>query len=127
MKPEAKVKSEARKIIKAYAAYYLPIVMHSQMPTGTPDANSCYRGRYIAIEYKATAKSMPTPIQKRRLFEIRQAGGIALVINKDNISRLEELYAYLQTTPYKEPAWLLEKFGDILFNEVINDGEHNDF
>lgn len=126
MKPEAKVKAEARRIIKAYGAYYLPVVMHSQMPTGTPDANSCYRGHYIGIEYKATSKLAPTPPQKVRLAEIRRNGGIPLVIHKDNLDRLDALYAYLRATPYNGLPELGNMFGDILFREVINDGEFDD-
>lgn len=48
--------------------------------SGTPDVLACYRGRFIGIELKSKGKDA-TKLQKYRLQEIRDAGGLAFVID----------------------------------------------
>jgi hypothetical protein len=45
---------------------------------GVPDRVGCYKGRLFGIEVKRAEDTPPTPIQKRRMQEIRDAGGIAI-------------------------------------------------
>jgi hypothetical protein len=47
-------------------------------------------GRFCGIECKA-GKGKTTALQDRELARIQEAGGIALVINEDNIIKLKEL------------------------------------
>ena len=56
-----------------------------------PDIIACYMGIFIGIECKA-GKNKPTPLQQVNLDQIEGAGGIALVINEDNINTVEELF-----------------------------------
>jgi hypothetical protein len=57
---------------------------------GIPDFVCCWQGKFLAIETKAPGKlSNLTPNQERRLFEIHQAGGIAVVV--DDVAKLKEL------------------------------------
>ena len=58
------------------------------MRAGTPDIYACYNGYFIAIEVKQPGKKA-TPTQQRVLKEIRDAGGIALVM--DDVSQVEWL------------------------------------
>lgn len=44
---------------------------------GHPDITACLAGRYIAIEVKDTGKQA-TALQRYKLNQIRQAGGIAI-------------------------------------------------
>jgi Holliday junction resolvase len=58
--------------------------------SGIPDIVCCHNGRFIAIECKA-GKNKTTALQDRQLEMIRQSGGIALVINEENIHEVENI------------------------------------
>ena len=49
-----------------------------------PDIVGCYQGSFFGIECKA-GKNRPTALQEKNLRDIAKSGGIALVINEDNI------------------------------------------
>ena len=50
----------------------------------------CYRSKFFGIEVKA-GKNKPTALQMKNLREIEEQGGLALVVNEDNVSHIEEL------------------------------------
>jgi Holliday junction resolvase len=56
-----------------------------------PDVIACHNGRFIGIECKA-GSNKPTPLQEKNLSDIQTAGGVALVVNEDNINTVEELF-----------------------------------
>ena len=90
MTPEAKVKKKAVQILKELSAYYFYPVTSGYGRSGVPDIIVCYRGLFIGIECKA-GKNKPTPLQEKNMEDIHKAGGIALVINEDNVSRLSRI------------------------------------
>jgi Holliday junction resolvase len=90
MTPEAKVKKKAVQILKELSAYYFYPVTGGYGRSGVPDIIVCYRGLFIGIECKA-GKNKPTPLQEKNMEDIHKAGGIALVINEDNVSRLSRI------------------------------------
>ena len=90
MTPEAKVKKKAVQILKELSAYYFYPVTGGYGRSGVPDIIVCYRGLFIGIECKAS-KNKPTPLQEKNMEDIHKAGGIALVINEDNVSRLSRI------------------------------------
>jgi hypothetical protein len=51
--------------------------------SGVPDFLVCMKGRFVSIEAKA-GKGKPTLLQEDNMRRIREAGGIALVINEFN-------------------------------------------
>ena len=90
MTPEAKVKKKAVQILKELSAYYFYPVTGGYGRSGVPDIIVCYRGLFIGIECKA-GKNKPTPLQEKNMEDIHKAGGIALIINEDNVSRLSRI------------------------------------
>ena len=90
MTPEAKVKKKAVQILKELSAYYFYPVTGGYGRSGVPDIIVCYRGLFIGIECKA-GKNKPTPLQEKNMEDIHKAGGVALVINEDNVSRLSRI------------------------------------
>jgi Holliday junction resolvase len=90
MTPEAKVKKKAVQILKELSAYYFYPVTGGYGRSGVPDIIVCYKGLFIGIECKA-GKNKPTPLQEKNMEDIHKAGGIALVINEDNVSRLSRI------------------------------------
>lgn len=88
--PEAKVKDKIKKLIKKHGGYYAMPVMHGMASNGTPDFLCCVCGVFIGIEAKA-GKGKPTALQVVRLREIREAGGIAVVVNENTLEQLDTL------------------------------------
>lgn len=90
MTPEGAVKNRVRVLLKKHGAYWhMPV----QNGMGAPslDFICCHKGRYIGIETKAGNKK-PTPRQEYTMQQIRDAGGVALLINdNEGMDTLEQL------------------------------------
>ena len=91
--PEGKVKSKVTKILREYGASYFFPATGGYGRSGVSDIVCCYRGRFIAIEAKATPKQKPTALQGAYLAEVKNAGGYAMVIHVDNVDLLRTLLA----------------------------------
>lgn len=84
--PEAKVKKRIREVLDAIGAVY-------SMPIGSSygRANMCDfivclpGGLYLEIEAKAYDHSNIRPNQIKKIDQVRDAGGLALVIHQDNL------------------------------------------
>ena len=90
MTPEAKVKKVVVQQLKDIGAYYFYPVTGGYGRSGVPDIIGCYQGLFFGIECKA-GKNKPTPLQEKNLKEISEAGGLALVINEENMRMTREL------------------------------------
>ena len=88
MTPAAKVKKKVVRILKEAGAYYFYPVTGGFGRSGVPDVVACYKGRFIGIECKA-GKNKPTPLQQKNLDDITKEGGLAYVINEDNVNLVE--------------------------------------
>ena len=88
MTPEAKVKKKVVRILKEAGAYYFYPETGGFGRSGVPDVVACYKGRFIGIECKA-GKNKPTPLQQKNLDDITKEGGLAYVINEDNVNLVE--------------------------------------
>ena len=85
--PEAAVKAAVKRILDAHNVYYFPPATGGYGRSGVPDIVCCVNGRFLAIECKA-GKGKTTVLQERELQAIRDAGGMAVVINEDNLDYL---------------------------------------
>lgn len=88
--PEKKVKNKVVSQLKQLGAYYFYPVTGGYGSSGVPDIVGCYRGLFFGIECKA-GSNVPTPLQEKNLDSIRKAGGLAMVINEDNISDVSNI------------------------------------
>ena len=90
--PESKVKTEVKRTLVELGFYYFMPPANGFGRAGIPDIVGCRLtdGRFFVIECKA-GKGKTTALQDRELVRIQQAGGIALVINEDNVNQLKEL------------------------------------
>jgi penicillin-binding protein-related factor A (putative recombinase) len=95
MTPEAKVKKKVVQQLKLLDAYYFYPVTGGYGRSGVPDIVGCYKGKFFAIECKA-GNNKPTPLQALNLEQIMLTGGIALVINEENV---DTVYSILLGTP----------------------------
>jgi len=95
MTPEKKVKQAVVAILKEFKAYYFYPVSGGYGMSGVPDIVVCFLGRFIGIECKAGINK-PTALQEVNLNNIREQGGIALVINEDNIQLVRKILTAIQ-------------------------------
>ena len=89
MTPEAKVKKVVIAQLKQLGAYYFYPVTSGYGRSGVPDVVGCYHGVFFGIECKA-GKNKPTPLQAKNLKQIRDAGGLDLVVNEDNMHTVRD-------------------------------------
>jgi hypothetical protein len=85
--PEKKVKDKCVKLLKACDVYYFFPATHGYGRSGVPDIICCVNGRFLAIECKA-GENKPTALQEKEMADIRKQGGIAIVVNEDNLTLL---------------------------------------
>jgi Holliday junction resolvase len=90
MTPERKVKSKVVATLKRMGCYYCMPVTGGFGNSGVPDILVCYKGRFIGIECKA-GKGRLTALQEHNLNAIELSGGVALVINENNVEDLQQL------------------------------------
>ncbi len=89
MTPEAKVKKVVIAQLKQLGAYYFYPVTGGYGQSGVPDVVGCYHGVFFGIECKA-GKNKPTPLQDKNLKQIRDAGGLDLVVNEGNMHTVRD-------------------------------------
>lgn len=82
MTPEGKVKTEIKRVLKAYNVWYC-------MPRGTvfgrsgvPDFLCCVNGRFLAIEAKA-GKNKTSALQEQEIQSINEHGGRAIIVSDE--------------------------------------------
>lgn len=88
--PEAKVKAKIKAILKEHGVYYAMPIGTGYGNSGVPDFLCCVNGMFVAIEAKA-GKGTTTALQDKNLREIKEAGGVSLVINEDNVLSLNTI------------------------------------
>lgn len=90
--PESKVKEKVVALLKAAGAYYFYPVTGGFGNSGVPDIIVCHKGRFIAIECKA-GTNKPTKLQQKNIADIIASGGVALVVNENNIDDVSRVLA----------------------------------
>ena len=89
--PEGKLKAKVKALLKEHGAYWHCPVQNG-MGSPSLDFVCCHRGLYFAIETKAGNKK-PTPRQETTISQIRDAQGLAFVVNE--VEGLESLREWL--------------------------------
>ena len=94
MTPEKKVKNKVVKQLKAAGAYYFFPATGGYGKSGIPDIIICYRGKFLAIECKA-GKNTTTTLQRINIEQIREQGGMAVVINEENVETVSDILSLI--------------------------------
>ena len=92
--PEAKVKAKIKAILKTHGVYYAMPIGTGLGNSGVPDFLCCVHGFFVAIEAKA-GKGKTTALQDKNIKQIIASGGLAIVVNEDNIEELEFLLKHV--------------------------------
>jgi len=88
MTPEAAVKAKIKDIIKELGCYSFSPIGGAYSSRGVPDIIGCLHGIFFGIEAKA-GKGKTTALQDRELQRIRDAGGVAMIVNEENLDSLK--------------------------------------
>jgi len=88
MTPEAKVKARLKDILKELGCYSFSPIGGAYSSRGVPDIIGCLHGIFFGIEAKA-GKGKTTALQDRELQRIRDAGGVAMIVNEENLGSLK--------------------------------------
>lgn len=82
MTPEGRVKEAVKKVLKARGIWFFMPMQNGFGVVGIPDFICCWKGQFLAIETKAPGKKADTtPNQERKIQEIKDHGGWALVVD----------------------------------------------
>jgi hypothetical protein len=104
MTPEGRVKKKVKDILDELGAYYTMPVTGGYGNSGAPDFIICIAGWFYGIECKANG-GKATALQMKHHDDIRKAGGIALVVDENNVVNLrKELLSYVQSKANTDPA-----------------------
>ena len=79
MSAEKKVENQIKRYLDSLGAYHVKIHGSAYMPAGTPDILACVRGTFVGIEVKKPKGGVVSALQKLKIKQIRNAGGVALV------------------------------------------------
>lgn len=82
------VKKKVKDILKELECYSFSPIGGAYSSRGVPDIIGCLNGVFFGIEAKA-GKGKTTALQDRELQRIKDAGGIALVVNEENLDSLK--------------------------------------
>lgn len=88
--PEVKVKRQVKEVLKNLGAYYVMPVTGGYGNSGAPDFLVCYKGRFIGLECKA-GRNTVTALQLHNLNSIKNADGVGLVVNEENVGELQSI------------------------------------
>ena len=111
--PEKKVKQKIRQILDSFDAYHFMPATHGYGASGTADIVVCFRGRFVAIEVKATDKNKPTALQCLAARQVIAAGGTALLVHAENTHVVAEAFKQIESGAYAHSVW------PDLFSEVV--------
>jgi pantoate kinase len=88
--PEVKVKKKVKEALQEIGAYYAMPVGTGFGNAGVPDFLVCVRGMFIGIECKANGNK-PTALQLHHMMQIRKAGGLAYVVDENNVTEVTQI------------------------------------
>lgn len=103
--PEKKVKQHVRQILSSFGAYSFMPATHGYGASGTHDIVTCYQGRFVSIETKATEKQKPTALQTRAAEQVIAAGGIALLIHEGNTDVVRTVLRLIEMGDIPASSW----------------------
>lgn len=79
MAGEKNFENKIKKFLKDRGCWYVKYFANRNTRAGVPDILACVNGRFVAVEVKAE-NGKPTELQKWNVEQIKESGGIALIL-----------------------------------------------
>ena len=89
--PEGRIKRKVVELFKEHGVWYFMPANNGYGKSGIPDFIACVDGYFIGVEAKADKTKKPTALQIKCGADIKQAGGVWLVVYDE-----DTLYELLQ-------------------------------
>lgn len=94
MAQEKQFENKIKKLLSESGAYYVKYFGCGFTQSGVPDLLACIGGRFVGIEVKAD-KGRPSALQIYNLKQLREAGGIGVLVYPKDYEVLKTLIANL--------------------------------
>lgn len=90
MAEEKNLENRIKRFLKEQGCWYVKFMGNSFTKAGTPDILACVNGYFLAIEVKSS-RGRASELQEYEIKQIRQAGGLALIIKPSTFDVLKEI------------------------------------
>lgn len=90
MAGEKNFENKVKKFLKDEGCWYVKYFANRNTRSGVPDLLACVNGYFVAIEVKAE-NGKPSDLQLWNVVQIRNAGGIAIVLYPDQFDEFKRL------------------------------------
>lgn len=90
MAGEKNFENKIKKFLKENGCWYVKYFANRNTRAGVPDLLACVGGHFVAIEVKG-ATGKPSELQLWNVEQIRNAGGIAIVLYPDQFDEFKAL------------------------------------
>lgn len=110
MAEEKRFEEKVKKYLHERGHYHVKYFANRNTKAGIPDILACVRGRFVAIEVKASA-GKPSELQLYNIRNIRQAGGIAIVLYPERFDDFKRLITDIETGKYQD--WKQYRFDNV--------------
>lgn len=95
MAGEKNFENKIKKFLKENGCWFVKYFANRNTRAGVPDLLACVNGYFVAIEVKGTT-GKPSELQLWNVEQIRNAGGIAIVLYPDQFESFKELVKWLK-------------------------------
>lgn len=95
MAGEKNFENKIKKFLKDEGCWYVKYFANRNTRSGVPDLLACVNGYFVAIEVKAE-NGKPSDLQLWNVKQIREAGGIAIILYPDQFDKFKELVMSLK-------------------------------
>ena len=110
MAAEKQFEDKIKAYLKERGHWFVKYFANRNTRAGVPDILACVRGRFVAIEVKAST-GKPSELQLYNVRQIRQAGGIAIVLYPERFDDFKRLISDIETGKYQD--WKQYRFDNV--------------
>lgn len=90
MAEEKNFENRIKAYLKSKGAYFIKTHGDRFSRVGTPDIIACVNGYFVAVEVKAT-NGRPSELQKYHIQQIKDAGGIGVILYPDDFEDFKKI------------------------------------
>lgn len=90
MQTEKQFENKVKKFLKEQGAWFIKYNPEFFGAKGTPDILACCNGYFLGIEVKRET-GKPSELQLKKIEQIRQAGGIAMVLKPSGFENFKKI------------------------------------
>lgn len=110
---EKQFENRIKQLLKTQGAWFVKTWSNGIQREGIPDILACLNGYFLGIEVKAKT-GHPSDLQLKNVRDIRESGGIAMVLYPDQYEKFVDLVTIMDICPHKADWWEQTAFDERL-------------